>query len=268
MNAKKDQRHRAAAGQTELTGGDRIRFRCHQGLACFTRCCRDVNIFLSPYDILRMKTRLEMTSGDFLERYTISLIPEASGFPVILLKMEEEHDKTCPFVTTEGCSIYVDRPWACRMFPLDQDNSAGAFRLIADPSFCLGMGGEEETTVGEYLGRQGLSHYAESETLLGRIASHPRFSKEHIQNPKVQEMCRMALYDLDRFRRFVLESRFLEIFEVEKEIAERIKTDDLELMRLAHRWLEFGLVAGETLKMREDVLKGKKSGKDKEAQKS
>ncbi len=256
MDSKDNREHRPAAGQTELAGLDRIRFHCHAGLACYTTCCRDVNIFLSPYDILRMKKRLGMTSGDFLERYTVSLIPEASGFPVILLKMEEEHNKTCPFVTPQGCSIYADRPWPCRMFPLDQGNSADAFRLIADPSFCLGMGEERETTVGEYLGAQGLSHYAESETLLGRIASHPRFSKEHIQNPKVQEMCRMALYDLDRFRRFVLESRFLEIFEVEKEVADRIKTEDLELMRLAHRWLEFGLIAGETLKMREDVLKG------------
>jgi len=248
MDSEKDREHR-------LRGEDRIRFHCHPGLACYTTCCRDVNIFLSPYDILRMKKRLEMTSGAFLERYTVTLIPEASGFPVILLKMEEEHNKTCPFVTPQGCSIYEDRPWACRMFPLDQGNSADAFRFIADPLSCLGMGEERDTTVREYLGGQGLSLYAESETLLGRIASHPRFSKEHIQNPKVREMCRMALYDLDRFRRFVLESRFLEIFEVEKEVAEKIKTEDLELMRLAHRWLEFGLVAGETLKMREDVLK-------------
>ena len=67
----------------------------------------------------------------------------------------------------------------------------------------------------------------------------------------------MALYDLDRFRRFVLESRFLQIFHVEKEISEKIETDDLELMKLAHRWLEFGLIAGETLKMREDMVKDK-----------
>jgi hypothetical protein len=265
MNSQENLEYRPRAAQTELRGVDRIGFRCRRELACYTTCCRDVNIFLSPYDILRMKKRLEMTSGDFLERYTVTLIPEASGFPVILLKMEEAHNKTCPFVTTEGCSIYEDRPWACRMFPLDQGNAAGEFRLIADPSFCLGMGEEGETTIGEYLGRQGLSPYAESETLLGRIASHPRFSKEHIQNPKVREMCRMALYDLDRFRRFVLESRFLEVFEVGKEVADRIKTDDLELMRLAHRWLEFGLVAGESLRIREDALKDKESGKGREA---
>jgi hypothetical protein len=215
-----------------------------------------VNIFLSPFDILRMKTRLRISSGVFLERYTVSLIPEVSGFPVILLKMREDRNKTCPFITPEGCSIYEERPWSCRMFPLDQGESTGSFRFITDATFCLGMKEKRKLTVREYIEGQQIALYDESERLLGRIAAHPRFSKARIGNPKIQEMCRMALYDLDGFRRFVLESRFLQIFDVEKDTAERILTDDLELMKLALRWLEFGLVAGETLKMREDVLKG------------
>jgi hypothetical protein len=94
--------------------------------------------------------------------------------------------------------------------------------------------------------------------LLSKITSDPRLSMEKIQNPKVQDMCRMALYDLDRFRRFVLESRFLQIFYVEKEVVAKIAKDDLELMKLALRWLEFGLISGESLKIREDIIKGKK----------
>ena len=239
---------------TELHRGDRIRFHCRSQLACFTKCCRDVNIFLSPYDILRLKKRLAISSEDFLEKYAISLIPEASGFPVILLKMREDRNKECPFVTPKGCSIYEDRPWSCRMFPLDQGSRAGDFHLIAPPSLCLGLREKTEQTVEQYLGSQDLESYEENEKLLGNIASNPRFSKTSIQNPKVQEMIRMALYDLDRFRRFVLESRFLQIFRVEKEISEKIATDDVELLKLALRWLEFGLIAGETLEMREDIV--------------
>ena len=48
---------------------DTFKFACHPGVSCFNRCCGDVNIFLSPYDVLRMKKRLGMTSGDFLEQY-------------------------------------------------------------------------------------------------------------------------------------------------------------------------------------------------------
>jgi Fe-S-cluster containining protein len=241
-----------------LRRGDSMRFRCHAGLDCFTTCCRDVNIFLSPYDILRMKKRLGISSTEFLQRYTISLIPEVSGFPVILLKMEEETNRACPFITPRGCSIYEDRPWACRMFPLDQVDRPGEYRFITDPSFCLGMKEGEEQTVESYLDGQGLAPYNESERLLGRIASDPRFSKAVIRNPKLQEMCRMALYDLDRFRRFVLKSRFLEIFEMDGERRQKIAKDDMELLKLAHQWLEFGLVAGDTLRMREDLLQGAK----------
>jgi hypothetical protein len=215
-----------------------------------------VNIFLSPYDILRMKKHLKISSTEFLERYTISLIPEASGFPVILLKMEEERNRECPFITACGCSIYEDRPWACRMFPLDQVDRPGEYRFITSPSFCLGMKEGEAMTVESYLDGQALGPYDESERMLGRIASDPRFSKTVIQNPKVQEMCRTALYDLDKFRRFVLESRFLQIFEVDKERSQKIANDDMELLKLAHQWLAFGLVAGDTFRMREDVLRG------------
>jgi Fe-S-cluster containining protein len=253
-------RDKEQENQTPLTEQSRMHFHCHPGVACFTRCCRDVNIFLSPYDILRIKGKLGISSGDFLREYTLCLIPEKSGFPVILLKMREDQGKTCPFVRPEGCSIYEDRPWACRMYPLDQSEANGDFHFVAQPSFCLGIAEDREGTVKEYLEDQGLSPYSEMQKLLEKISSHPRLTKEKISNPKIQEMCRMALYDLDRFRRFVLESRFLETFYVEKEIAQKIKTDDLELMKLAYRWLEFGLVSGETLKIREDHLRGRKSG--------
>jgi uncharacterized protein len=236
-----------------MAGESQLRFRCHSGLSCFTNCCRDVNIFLTPYDVLRMKNRLGVSSGDFLERFTVTVIPETSGFPLSLLKMEEDRDKACPFVGRNGCSIYEDRPWSCRMYPLDREGES--FRIVANPGACLGLGEDGSGTVIDYLQTQQVSRYEEMETLLKRISSNPRLSKEKIENPRVQEMCRMAMYDLDRFRRFVLESRFLDIFEVDKDVAKRIREDDEELMKLALRWLEFGLVAGEGMRIREDVLK-------------
>ena len=30
-------------------------FACHPGVSCFNQCCSDVNIFLTPYDVLRLK---------------------------------------------------------------------------------------------------------------------------------------------------------------------------------------------------------------------
>ena len=244
--------------EIQLTEDSPFQFHCHPGVACFTTCCRDVNIFLTPYDILRMKKRLGIFSGEFLERYTLSLLPSTSGIPVALLKMREDQNKACPFVGPGGCSVYEDRPWSCRMYPLDQGEGYGKYYFVTQPSICLGMKEDREWTVGEYLRNQGLDSYNEMGNLLTKITSDPRLSLENIQNPKVQDMCWMALYDLDRFRRFVLESRFLQIFYVEKELIAKIAQDDLELMKLAYRWLEFGLISGESLKIREDIVKGKK----------
>ena len=239
-----------AAGS--LSAESTFSFSCHKNLPCFTQCCRDINIFLTPYDILRIKKRLGISSEDFLSQYALSLIAEGSGFPLVILKMCEDQDKRCPFVGPAGCSIYEDRPWSCRMYPVDRGEREGEFRFMVDPSICLGMKEKREWTVREYLCDQELDPYNEMEKPFRKITSHPRFSQEKIRNPKIREMCRMALYDLDRFRRFVLESRFLEVFYVEEEVRDRIKEDDLELMKLAYRWLEFGLISGETLKTRED----------------
>ena len=51
----------------------------------------------------------------------------------------------------------------------------------------------------------------------------------------------MACYDLDRFRRFVFETRFLELFEVDEARVEAMRSDDQELLDFAIQWLRFRL---------------------------
>ena len=46
----------------------RFRFKCHKDVKCFTKCCRGINITLSPYDIIRLKNRLNLSSEEFLLR--------------------------------------------------------------------------------------------------------------------------------------------------------------------------------------------------------
>ena len=253
---------KGARARDSLTPNSPFRFRCHPGLGCFTTCCRDVNIFLTPYDILRIKRRLNISSEQFLSQYTVTLIPKTSGFPLVVLKMRQDKQKTCPFVGRSGCSIYEDRPWSCRMYPLDRGEQDGQFHRIADPSVCLGLKEKETRKVRDYFHDQGIDPYEEMEVALRKLTSDPRLSREMIENQEIQEMLRMALYDLDRFRRFVFESRFLDIFQVDEETVERIREDDFELMKLAHRWLEFGLISGDAFKIREDILTKAKRERD------
>jgi hypothetical protein len=49
---------------------DRFRFACHKDLPCFTACCANLDLVLTPYDVIRLRTRLGLPSEDFLKKYT------------------------------------------------------------------------------------------------------------------------------------------------------------------------------------------------------
>ena len=54
--------------QGSLALDSSFNFHCHAGLACFNRCCRTPTILLSPYDLLRLRQSLGITSAALLKR--------------------------------------------------------------------------------------------------------------------------------------------------------------------------------------------------------
>jgi len=62
-----------------MDGSKTIRFRCHRGIACWNACCSNIDISLTPYDILRLARRLDLTTTGFLERYTVPYEMEKVG---------------------------------------------------------------------------------------------------------------------------------------------------------------------------------------------
>ena len=56
----------AARGEGIMPIHGTFNFKCSPGVGCFTRCCGDVTIVLTPYDILRLKNRLGIGSEDFI----------------------------------------------------------------------------------------------------------------------------------------------------------------------------------------------------------
>jgi len=63
-----------------------LQFECHKGLSCFTKCCRGINIILTPYDIIRMKNRLQLSSEQFLAIYTKPELLEKTALPTPMQK--------------------------------------------------------------------------------------------------------------------------------------------------------------------------------------
>ena len=105
-----------------------IKFNCYKGIECFNACCRNIDITLTPYDILRLKKRLGLTSGEFLKQYTYPF--EFNKNSIAGVKMEPVEGGTeCQFMTDEGCSVYEDRPTACRYYPVGQ-----SLRIPSRPS--------------------------------------------------------------------------------------------------------------------------------------
>ena len=57
-----DSENKAGIEPMQLGLDNRFKFRCHKGVDCFTKCCRGINIVLTPYDIIRLKNRLQLSS--------------------------------------------------------------------------------------------------------------------------------------------------------------------------------------------------------------
>ena len=231
---------------------DKFKFSCHSGLACFNTCCRDINIFLTPYDVLRLKQSLEMTSGEFLTRFTHIIQPGAKMFPLVMINMDESEEKNCPFLSAQGCSVYQDRPWSCRMAPVDirGDNQ---YTFCFDSSRCHGLTESQEWTVNEWMVNQGADVYQKMDAEFKEIPLKLKFTGFAGLDKHIREMFFMACYDLDKFRRFIFESSFIKVFNVSSETAESIKTDDFALMKYGLHWLADEMDLKKSAAVKEEV---------------
>ena len=249
-----------------LSPGSKFRFSCHKEISCFTQCCADINIFLTPYDVLRMKRALNIPSGEFLEKYTVSPFLSEQKLPLVLLKMQDDARKSCPFITSEGCAIYEDRPWSCRMFPLGIASSKTAdrpdgleFCFIVEEGFsCLGFEENKEWTVAGWWQNQGIDIYDKKCEPYKEITLHRLLREGKGIGPAKTMMFYLTCYDLDRFRTFVLKSSFFNRFDVAEEVVEKIKTDDEALLNFGYDWLKFSLFGENTIRVKGEVLEEKK----------
>jgi uncharacterized protein len=230
-------------------------FSCGPDRDCFNSCCHDVAILLSPYDVLRLKNVMKMVSGEFLEKYTVTFSSQEKGIPAVLLKMDETTLK-CPLVSDKGCQVYSSRPWACRMYPLGMaepkgpNAAANRFYFLVEEKLCHGHGAGKECTVRDWISQQGVEPYDHMQTPFLEFMSHPGWAKAETLNEKGSAMFYMALYDLDRFREFVFDSRFLELFEVDEARLEALGQDDEDLLEFAIDWLMFSMFHEKRMKLR------------------
>ena len=232
---------------------DTFQFTCHPGMACFNCCCRDLNQYLTPYDILRLKHRLNLSSQQFLDQFTECHMGPRSGLPVVSLRMLEAEDLNCPFVRPSGCSVYEDRPGSCRTYPLGrmavrkpQQPGCQEFYVLIQETHCLGLTQPRQWTVKQWKKDQDLDIYNEMNDLMLDILSLKRGGKKKL-TPEENDLFYMACYDLDRFRDLTFEERLWEAAALSEDRVEGIREDDIALLRFAIEWIKrmlFGNILG------------------------
>jgi Fe-S-cluster containining protein len=228
-----------------LPGGGTFQFACHSGVSCFTRCCHDADMYLYPYDILRLRERLGMTSEAFLLEHTATALRDIPYFPSVMLKMSDREGRPCPFLSAKGCTVYEDRPYSCRAYPLEPAMYGSAdgridmdFYLVRH-SHCRGHHEDRRWTAQQWMADQQMGAYNDINARWARIVSRFRnnpFGPAGIDSPAMK-MAFMASFNVDTFRRFVFDSSFLSRFDVPQERLEEARRSDTALLLLGFDWI-------------------------------
>jgi len=246
----------------QLSGDAIIQFRCHKGIDCFNACCRNIDIMLTPYDIIRLKQRLDIRSTEFLRQYTEPFEFTKDSVAGVKLK-PVEGGTACQFMTEAGCSVYEDRPTACSYYPVgllstrsqDENFDRASYALVKE-DHCHGHFEDRKLTIDAYRKEQGLEEYDEKgrlwrQQILKVKSAGPYIGKMSLTSRK---FFFMASYDLDRFREFIRSEGFATTYDVDADTMNRLLTDDIALMEFGDRMIRQIMYAENTIPMRQDAL--------------
>ncbi|MBF0269768.1 MAG: YkgJ family cysteine cluster protein [Alphaproteobacteria bacterium] len=247
---------------------DTFQFRCHKDVSCWNRCCHGADITLTPSDILRLSKHFNLTASEFLAQHTVPAFFPRTNLPVAKLKMGGDDGKgACHFMNADGCSVYASRPQTCRYYPLGlvsmkmkDSPDKQDFHFLVREEHCKGHDEKQTQNVAQYREQQGvLSSEAMDRgwiDILMKMASWSSMGGPMGKAPtaQTQKMFFMATTDVEGFRRFVLNTKFLETYEIDDMAVDDIKNDDEAALQLAFDWLKNILFNEPTIMLKEQVL--------------
>ena len=239
-----------------------IKFRCYKGIECFNACCSNIDIMLTPYDILRLKQRLGITSTEFLATYTYPFEFNKNSIAGVKYK-PVEGGTACQFMVEEGCSVYEDRPTACRYYPVgllsmrraDENFDTASYALVEE-DHCKGHLEDREITIRDYRKEQELEDYDEHgrgwrQLILKMKSAGPSIGS---LSKKSLQLFFMACYDLDRFREFVKSTGFATTYDIDQATMDELLTDDMALLRFGDRLIRQVMYGEESIPLKGDAL--------------
>lgn len=250
-----------------LEGSASLQFRCRKGIACWNACCSNIDIALTPVDVVRLKQRLDLDSSTFLRDYTVPYEMEMDGIAGVKLK-PVEGGTACRFMKPEGCSVYEDRPTACRYYPVallamrrqGESFDRQSYAIVRE-DHCLGHQEPDTQTIDEYRAGQGIVAYDEAahgwrQLILKKKSSGPTIGKP---SRRSLELFFMACYDVDRFRSFVASDAFSAMFDIPPEELHEALADDIALLQFGWRFLRQVLFGESTIALRAEALEERRA---------
>ncbi len=239
----------------ELTLESEFRFHCHPGIACFNACCRSIDITLTPYDIVCLKNRLELSSRDFVAQFTIPFEMDPHGMPGLKLSTKPGTTE-CVFLTAAGCSVYSERPAACRYYALGSmgvrkkgSTAIEDIYFVVKEGHCLGHQEPRTQTVREYRQEQGIEPYDEKNRSWRDLVIKKRSSGPTIgaPSPRSLQLFDMCSYDLDSFADFILSDGFKSVFDLGDRELDELRGDEDKLLDFSMRFLKQVLFGEHTI---------------------
>lgn len=220
-------------------------FSCNPAVPCFNECCRDLNQFLTPYDVLRLKSHLGLPSGQFLAQYTSQHIGPESGLPIVTLKPSDQRERICPFVTPKGCRVYENRPSSCRTYPLmravGRNRQTGEmserFMVLKEPH-CRGFDQGKSHTAAQWISEQKVAVYNEINDKLMQIISLKNTRMPGELDGKARRLVHTALYDLDGFRSQITDNGLPADRRLDSALADKALEDDVALLEVGMSWIK------------------------------
>ncbi len=136
---------------------DKFKFECHMCAKC---CLHRDDVLLNPKDIYNAAKELNLTTGEFVEKYCEAYIGSDSRIPIVRLKPRGSVHR-CPLLKDRKCMVHRSKPTVCAMYPIGRcvilagktaaDIDMDSVQYIFNKPDCRGSDGPETHTVREWL---------------------------------------------------------------------------------------------------------------------
>ena len=124
------------------------------------------------------------------------------------------------------------------------------FHFVIQEDICQGHTEGVSLSVREWIECQGIQEFEMMAGGFKELTLHDFWNGGKALTPQQSDMFYMACYDLDRFRRFVFETRFLKLFEVDEARVDALRSDDQELLDFGMQWLRFAIFGEKSMRLR------------------